>query len=384
MTPRILEVILVALMCTVPLTFGDTQPTTGPALSVQNRSGTEAPAIRNATAIESDLQNVSAELGRVLPPPQSMIDPAVRAKAAPVAILTLWKMVHLLDEAVVVSPQSKDNLLAAKYRFLGTLSLLDDAQAQKILETDAASTQKEVALSAFTAELSTKWLKNNTDGASQSNVLDNVERITLENPSSNVPAVAAFTMSQVGAASADLSDRAKKIALVESTSPFTKQRQKLISDEAKLFALENKPLEIKGTNLMGKEFSSTEYKGKVVLVDFWATWCGPCKAELPRVKNLYKQYHDRGLEIIGVSCDVDGDALKDFLKADPDMSWVELYESGAKFNPLAVQYGVDFIPRMLLIDRNGVCRSVEAREKMEQLLPTLLAEEPTTKPASAN
>jgi len=64
--------------------------------------------------------------------------------------------------------------------------------------------------------------------------------------------------------------------------------------------LTGEPVKVSGKTVDGKPFDISEYKGKVVIVDFWATWCGPCLAELPNLKKIYQKYHDRGLEIVGV------------------------------------------------------------------------------------
>ena len=102
----------------------------------------------------------------------------------------------------------------------------------------------------------------------------------------------------------------------------------------------------------GKPLSLSQYKGKVVLVDFWATWCTPCMREFPNTLKVYKKYHDQGFEIIGVSLDDDRAELEKFLKEN-NVPWQQFYDGQGRDNKLAVKYGADSPPAFYLLDRAG-------------------------------
>ncbi len=129
------------------------------------------------------------------------------------------------------------------------------------------------------------------------------------------------------------------------------------------------------TDLDGKPISIEAYRGKVVLVDFWAVWCGPCIAEMPNVKKVYEKYKDKGFDIIGISLDNDETSLRDFLKEN-DIPWRQVFSGEGWDSPVSRQYGIYSIPNMWLIDKEGKLISNSARgEKLESMVVKALNEE---------
>lgn len=137
--------------------------------------------------------------------------------------------------------------------------------------------------------------------------------------------------------------------------------------------------------ISGRPVSMKDFRGKLVVVDFWATWCGPCRREMPELKRLYAQYHDRGVEFIGVSQDLpeeDGglDALKAFV-AKEEIPWPQFYSGGrshrvmldgAGVGDFSEEWGIEGVPTVFLVDANGNLYSADAGGQLETLITSLL------------
>lgn len=149
--------------------------------------------------------------------------------------------------------------------------------------------------------------------------------------------------------------------LKDAKNPAYRQYAERFEGSARRLSLLGNPIELEGKLVDGSDFDWDKYKGKVVLVDFWATWCGPCIAEAPNVRRNYDQYHDLGFEVVGISLDRDRSALEAYLEKE-NVPWENLFENGAGWNhPMARRYGVSSIPSVFLVNREGDVVSLNAR-----------------------
>ncbi|MHC4442723.1 MAG: TlpA family protein disulfide reductase [Planctomycetota bacterium] len=171
----------------------------------------------------------------------------------------------------------------------------------------------------------------------------------------------------------------KFVSSEENITPSAEQRKEMQAKKEELVdkawlpkPAAGKPYVFELTDIKGKKIKSADYKGKVLILDFWATWCGPCVAELPELQELYSAYHNKGLEIIGISKDLERKDLDHYLKKKK-LPWPQVFINDKdQLAALSVVTGVQGLPRYFVIDRNGNSYTDKGRGKLAEIVKKLL------------
>ena len=135
-----------------------------------------------------------------------------------------------------------------------------------------------------------------------------------------------------------------------------------------------KAINFSAETIDGKKISLTDYEGKIILIDFFAAWCGPCRDDMPKIVNLYDKYKDKGLIILGISLDKDNEKALNFIKTN-NIRHPVIFDGKAWNNEIVKSYKVTGIPCKVLIDSKGIINTVATGsgiKRIEKIIKKLI------------
>jgi thiol-disulfide isomerase/thioredoxin len=276
-------------------------------------------------------------------------------------------VVHALSHGVAAGDSGAEKQVAA---FVSTVltdqSIPEDDRAGVLLYSGNVAFMKRVGMRLFTEGM--RKLHEEFETAS----IENMRAALKQFPTNSM----IYTM-LVAVAQRSTGERQKELAQEILHTPGAPPGAKTLANHilkgTKPYQL-GQPLDLQFTALDGREVDLAKLTGKVVLVEFWSTTCGPCLAEMPAVKAAYEKLHARGFEVVAISLDDKEGALRRFLK-EKELPWPQHFDGKGWENQFAVRYGVFSIPTTWLVDKRGNLRDINARGDLERRVSSLLAEQ---------
>lgn len=229
-------------------------------------------------------------------------------------------------------------------------------------------------------------LQGNADGheKAQAAFLAQVQAFVEAFPNSEDAPEALWQLGNSFELSAKEADAAKQYQRIVTDFPKNKMAAKATGALRRIDSV-GKPFEMTGINLMaGGPLEASQFRGKYLIVSYWATFCEPCKAEMPRLEKLRQKLADKNLEVLGVCLDQNKASGQQFIK-DKGYTFPQLHEEGSLDSPPAVQYGIISLPYLMIVDPSGTIVKKNAQfGQLESDLESLMARKLTSQPGAGN
>jgi peroxiredoxin len=278
-----------------------------------------------------------------------------------------------LDNSSISVSAKKDSLRISKYKGSPTQDIFQIYMTEvEKLNKDMMALQAKYQ-NAMSTGNSDEAEKAKIDGqAMQDNNLYYTKNFVKEHKNSVVSAYITLAMLAGQIDGTELDSIVSNFAPEFSTSEYVVKLKEMIQEQKKTSVGVAAP-DFTMNDPEGKPVQLSSLRGKVVMIDFWASWCAPCRQENPNVVKLYNQYHPKGFEIIGVSLDKDNENWVQAIK-DDQLSWIHVSDLQYWKNAVARQYGVNSIPQTYLLDKDGKIiakglRSEQLGAKLAELFP---------------